>query len=85
MSRAWKVVVNDAAVEFLLSCRAPARRTLLGFMDKLRNNPQLAGDFVESDDTDRALQVKLHGQFLITFWADHAVQELRIVEIEPAD
>jgi hypothetical protein len=85
MSRAWKVVFNDEAVEFLLSCRAPARRTLLGFLDKLRNNPHLAGDFAETDDTGRPLQVKLHRQFLITFWADHAVKEVRIVEIEPAD
>ena len=85
MSRAWKVVVNDKAVEFLLGCRAPARRTVLGFVEKLRNHPQFAGDFVESDDTGRALQVKVHGQFLITFWVDHAVKEIRIVEIEPVD
>lgn len=85
MSRGWKVVLNDDAVEFLLGCRAPARRSLIGLLDKLRNDPQMTGDFVEYDDSGRPLQVKLHRQFLVTFWTDHAVKEIRIVQIEPAD
>ncbi len=45
----------------------------------------MAGDFTEKDDTGRELDVKLHHEFLITFWRDHLAKEVRVVEIEPAD
>jgi hypothetical protein len=45
----------------------------------------MEGDFVETDDTGRPLQVKLHGKHLITYWPDHAVKEIRIVAIESGD
>jgi len=85
MTRGWKAVLDDSAVEFLLSCRAPQRQTLIAFMDRLRANPCMSGDFVESDDTGRELQVKLHREFLVTYWIDHPAKEIRIVEIEEAD
>lgn len=82
MRRGWRLVLDEGAVEFLLACRAKQRRQLIRFLDELRANPYLTGDFQEYDDTDRELQVKSHREFLITFWADHATREIRIAHIE---
>ena len=49
---------------------------------RLAASPHQPGDFHEPDDTGRAVQFLLLGNFLISYWPDDAVKELRIVEIE---
>ena len=83
MTRGWKLVLNEGAVERLLACRAKRRQTLIRFLEELRAEPQSRGDFQERDDTGRELQVKRHHEFLLTFWTDHSAKEVRIVDIEP--
>ena len=51
-------------------------------MDGLKKNPYQPGDFIEHDDVGRPLDVKVFGSFLLTYWRDALVKELRIVEIE---
>lgn len=66
----------------ILSLRPVAtRRMILSQVEKLANNPFIEGDFEVTDATERKNQVQvLHG-FAITFWTDHAVKELRIVDV----
>ncbi len=85
MSGGWKVAFDADAVECLLGCRANERRKLLQFAESLKAHPTLPGDFVEQDDSRRNLQVKLVSRFLVTYWADHAVKEVKVVAIEQAD
>lgn len=66
----------------ILSLRPVAtRRMILSQVEKLANNPFIEGDFEVTAATERKNQVQvLHG-FAITFWTDHAVKELRIVDV----
>jgi len=49
---------------------------------RLSSNPTQTGDYSVTDDLGREIQFILVGDLLIGFWPDHAVEELRIVEIE---
>jgi hypothetical protein len=40
------------------------------------------GDFEGKDATGRPIQIKVAGSFLISFWPDAFVRELRIINIE---
>jgi hypothetical protein len=55
------------------------------FLDRLSENPGLTGDYQETDDIGRTVQIKILGDFALTYWADHAVREVKVVKIEKAD
>ena len=75
-------MLDEEALHLLLSCRFADRRKLLTSLESLKKNPYQSGNFVEHDDTNRPLDVKVFGSFLITYWRDSFVKELRVVEIE---
>ena len=84
MNDDWELVIHGPTLNFLLSCRASERSRLLKFCDELVSNPSLEGDYQESDLTGRPLQVRIIGNWAVTYWADHAVKEVRVVRIQPA-
>jgi hypothetical protein len=45
-------------------------------------SPLQKGDFEARDETNRPIQIKVAGPFLISFWPDHSVREIRIIKIE---
>jgi hypothetical protein len=46
---------------------------ILKFIRQIGGDPYLLGDFKDSDDTGRPLEVKLVAPYAITYWVDHAV------------
>jgi hypothetical protein len=58
------------------------RERLLQIFDGLARHPFEAGDFRESGLTGREYEVKLFDDLLVTWWADHAAREVRIVRLE---
>ena len=58
---------------------------IMGFLSSLGRNPFAVGDFSEEGNAGRTVQVKVVGRFAITFWADHAVSEVKVTHIKPAD
>ena len=54
------------------------------YFDQIAARPATKGDFVEYDSVGRPHEVKLVDDFLITFRADHAAREIRIVRVEKA-
>jgi hypothetical protein len=55
------------------------------FIRSLAGNPHTAGDFTEKDNGGRIVQVKVVGRYAVTFWADHAVSEIKVTHIKSAD
>jgi hypothetical protein len=49
---------------------------------ELADHPFQSGDFRESDESGRPLEVKEYGCWVVTYHADHAIKELRVIEIE---
>ena len=82
--RAYAVYIHQAALD-----SAPRsgnqQQMMIRFVRSLAENPFTIGDFSEKDDVGRTVQVKLVGRFAITFWADHAVCEVKVTHIKPAD
>jgi hypothetical protein len=82
--RACAVFINEAAL-----ATAPRsgiqREMVMKFIRSLAEYPNICGDFTERDGTDRTIQVKVVGRYANTFWADHAVLEVKVTHIQPAD
>ena len=58
------------------------RRQLLGFFDRLAANPFMESDWTVDDSTGRTHYRLPVGRYLLTYWADHAAREVRIVKLE---
>ncbi|MBI4028208.1 MAG: hypothetical protein HY360_24700 [Verrucomicrobia bacterium] len=54
----------------------------MGFLRSLAANPYQKPDFKERDEIGRTVHLKVVGRFMVSYWLDHAVKELRIVHIE---
>lgn len=78
----YEPVLSSKAAAFLISLTKVRQRKLIGLLYQLAENPSQIGDYFEPDETGREVQFILIRDQLIAFWADHAVGELRIVEIE---
>ena len=61
------------------------RRRIMDFIKSLRENPDTQGDITDRDDTDRIRQIKVIGDYAITYWHDSAVNTVMVVDIRHAD
>jgi len=80
----YKVLVTIEALQMKSPPRAERER-ILSFLESLANHPELSGDYAEHDDAGRSVQIKIVGDFALTYWADHAVKEVKVTKIEKAD
>jgi hypothetical protein len=78
----YEPVLSSKAAAFLVSLSKPRQRKLIGLLYQLAENPSQIGDYAEPDQTGREVQFIIVRDLLIAFWADHAVREMRIVDIE---
>ena len=82
--RPYAVFINEQAL-----AAAPRsgmqRESVMKFIRSLADNPNNAGDFAEKDNAGRVVQVKVIGRYAVTFWADHAVSEIKVTHIKSAD
>jgi hypothetical protein len=78
----WKLVLDEAAFQCFVSSRATERRKLLRAFEELRAEPHREADYHANDATGRTLDVWANRPFLITYWLDSFVSEIRIVNIQ---
>jgi hypothetical protein len=78
----YRAVVHGEAVKLLLACSSRERQSVLRLLGQLESNPFKEGDFQVKDETGRLHQVIGIAGFLVTYYADHAVKEVRVTEIE---
>jgi len=63
-----------------------ARRiSLLGDLDRLASHPFRDGHLRYTDTDTREIRVWVVEDLMIHYWLDHAVREVRITQIEPAE
>ncbi len=82
MSGAYQPAYSEPALEALLEADAGQRADAQAVISRLCRTPGRSGDYRERDDTGRWVEVALVDGVLVTYWADHAVRELRISFIE---
>jgi hypothetical protein len=64
---------------------AKQRMMIFKFFDLLSRMPNTPGDFTEKDITLREHEVKIVGDFEVTYWFDAPVKIVMIVNLRPAD
>lgn len=82
--RPYAVYINQNALNFAPRLGAQ-RNSVMDFIRSLAADPNCTGDFSETDEVGRTIYVKIVGRYAITFWADHAVSEVKVTHIQPAD
>jgi len=81
----YRIYLRLEAVQALQALRRSEKGRMGQFIDSRAADPFKAGDYTELDETGRSIQVKVVGRFALAYWSDHAVQEIRIVEVLEAD
>lgn len=61
------------------------RDHIMRFIRSLRDDPNHAGDFVDRDETQRTRQIKIVGDYAVTYWHDAAVNIVMVVDVRHAD
>ena len=51
----------------------------------LRDYPYTAGDFTDKDASLRTRQIKLVGDYAVTYWVDSPVNAVMVVDVRRAD
>ncbi|MDA1272831.1 MAG: hypothetical protein O2960_02090 [Verrucomicrobia bacterium] len=74
--------VDQSVLELFTICRQREREELLRIFQSLAKEPFRRGDFVQKAASGREMQVKRFGHWLITYWPDQPVLELRIVDLK---
>jgi hypothetical protein len=82
VSRPYQPAFSEQALEALLEADRAQRAVVRAAVLRLCRTPGQTGDYCVLDDTGRPLNVVLIDGAVITFWADHAVRELRVALIE---
>ena len=61
------------------------RRKIMDFIYSLREHPDARGDFTGKDASLRERQIKIVGDYAVTFWPDAPVRIVMVVDVRPAD
>ncbi len=80
----YEPVLSSRAAAYLVALSKSRQKRLINLLATLAENPNQVGDYSLPDNTGRDIQFILIRDQLIAFWPDHAVKELRILDIEEA-
>lgn len=61
------------------------QRKLAVILDDVKAAPFRPGDLQERDAQGRVNEVLVVGEWLVTYWPDHAARELRVVRLEQVE
>ena len=61
------------------------RKRIMQFIDSLRATPYVLVDFTDRDSSRRDRQVKIIGDYAVTYWVDVPVKAVMIVDVRTAD
>lgn len=81
----YSVFVESSVTDTLMGLKPKSRDQVLRFLKKLRSNPFFEDDYFEVDEIGRPMQVMVVGKLAVVFWADHAVKEVKIIDLRSAD
>ena len=71
---AYEVILHAQAWHMLAATKGTARRRLLDILNQVASDPFRVGDLQQLDPDGRINEVLLLGDWLVTFWSDHAVR-----------
>jgi hypothetical protein len=81
----YDVVMPVSKTAIFCGAKKRERKILLDCFERLARSPNTVSEWVVQDETGRSNYRLVAGRFLVTFWTDHAVREVRIVKLERID
>ncbi len=78
----YEPVLSGKASSILVGLSKPKQKQVLRLLFQLAEHPAQLGDYSTRDDDGREIQHLMVGDWHFSFWADHAVRELRLIEID---
>jgi len=81
----YEVYLRREAFEFLRQRHRDDREQILSLLRQLGRDPFRRGEFSEHDRSGRAIEGLILRRYAILFWTDHAVKEVKVIEIRYAD
>ena len=81
----YEVYLRTEAFEFLRHRHSDECNRLLKLFHQLSRDPYRQGDFSERDLSGREVQILIFQRYAIAYWADHAVKELKVIDVRYAD
>jgi hypothetical protein len=78
----YDVVVPISQMAVFNGARKRERKAFLELFDRLAANPFQESDWTADDSTGRTHYRLVVARHLVTYWADHAAREVRIVSLE---
>jgi hypothetical protein len=85
MATGYTLYVRHEVYALLGRLPRKQRIRILEFLGRLPADPFQHGDYEARSPQGRPIQVKIIGPFAVLFWADHAVSEVKVPDIVPAD
>ena len=85
MPTEYSLFVRYEVYQRLANIRGRQRNQIMSFLPTLEQNPFQHGDYESTSPEGRTVQVKILGSFALLFWADHAVAEIKVIDLVPAD
>jgi hypothetical protein len=82
MSSQHAFVLDDSVVTLFNERSKRDREDLLRIFKSIADNPHQMGDWRQMGKSGRNYQVKRFGKWLVTFWLDSPVLEVRIVGLK---
>jgi hypothetical protein len=61
------------------------RQEIMKFVYSLPDRPRTKGDYTDKDASLQTRQIKIIGDYAITYWPDDAVKSVMVVDVRPAD
>jgi hypothetical protein len=81
MSDTYDIFLKQSLHDELAAIRGNKKRAIERFIDYLSENPFDEGDFQEVDRDGREVYCKIVRDHAITYYPDHPVKELKILEL----
>jgi hypothetical protein len=74
----YEPVLSGRASSWLVGLSRPKQKQVLRLLFQLSKHPGQLGDYATREEDGREIQHLMVGDWHFSFWADHAVRELRI-------
>ncbi len=81
---AYVPVFAERAAEFLLQLPKRRQRQVVELSKQLAAQPHVRTDYSLPDESGRPIEHFMIDDYVFSYWLDHAVLEIRIVDIDDA-
>jgi len=77
-------VFSEDVLARLLPLSRKKQRQISLLAQQLASQPFIRSDYTLTDESGRPIDYLLMGDFVFSYWLDHAVKEVRITDVEDA-